>query len=234
MAGFKTHITTSTVLGIGYGGAGFLFGVPDESCLIAVGLCSISGMLPDLDSDSGVPIRETMAFLAAVVPMLLIDRFRQLHLNPESMVLAGGSIYVLIRFGLAALLKRYTVHRGMFHSIPAAFIFAGLAFMICGCEDFRLRYFKAGAVLLGFMSHLVLDELWSIEWYHGRMRFKKSFGTALKFWGESTWANVSTYAKLLLVLAMILSEPSVMKKLGTPVHDEIAHSAQEWLGQFWR
>ena len=66
MAGFKTHITTSTVLGIGYGaGAHLLYGLPLDTCMLAGGLCSVSGMLPDLDSDSGVPIRESMAFAAA-------------------------------------------------------------------------------------------------------------------------------------------------------------------------
>ena len=227
MANFQTHITTSTLLGIGYGGAGILYGVPTESCLIAGGLCSVAGMLPDLDSDSGIPIRETMAFVAAVVPMLLIDRFVHLGLEPESMVLAGGSIYVLIRFGLSALIKRFTVHRGMFHSIPAALIFAGLGFLICGCTDIHLRYFKAGAVLVGFMSHLLLDELYSIEWYRGRMRLKKSFGTAVKFWGSSTWANLSTYIKLAAVAAMILSEPVMMEKFGTPIHKDVVHTARE-------
>src|SRR5688500_4290560 len=50
MAGFKTHITTSTVLGVGYGvGAHMLYGVPIPTCALAAGLCSVSGMLPDID-----------------------------------------------------------------------------------------------------------------------------------------------------------------------------------------
>src|SRR5687768_1680103 len=76
MAGFKTHIATSTALGIGYGSAAFLFfeALPGD-CLLAAGLCSVSGMLPDLDSDSGVPVRESITFAAAVVPMLMMRRF---------------------------------------------------------------------------------------------------------------------------------------------------------------
>ena len=43
MAGFKTHITTSTVLGIGYGaGAHVLYNVPLPTCALAAGLCSVS------------------------------------------------------------------------------------------------------------------------------------------------------------------------------------------------
>ena len=36
----------------------------------------------------------------------------------------GAVIYVAIRFGLAAVLHRMTVHRGMFHSLPTAAILA--------------------------------------------------------------------------------------------------------------
>jgi len=213
MAGFRTHITVSTTLGVGYGAAG-LFLLPEHhgelplaTCALAAGLCGVSGMLPDLDSDSGVPIRETMALAAAVVPMLLMRRFARLGMSHESMVLAGAAVYLFVRFGLGALLKRFTVHRGMFHSIPAAAIAGILAFLLCQCVDLADRYYKAGAVVLGFMSHLVVDELWAIDWRFGRLRLKQSFGTAMKFWGESTWANVSTYGKLLLLVALATQDP---------------------------
>jgi membrane-bound metal-dependent hydrolase YbcI (DUF457 family) len=214
MAGFKTHITTSTVLGVGYGAAGYYFGLPWESACIAGGLCGVGGMLPDLDSDSGVPLRESLGFAAAIVPLLLLHRLAALGLNYEQMVLACGGIYLFVRFGVARMLSGYTVHRGMFHSLPAALIFAGLAFLVSGSINLQIRYFKAAGVFLGVMSHLVLDEFYSVEWKRGRWQFKKSFGTALKLWGPSPWANFSTYAKLVLVVMMILGEPMVMERYG--------------------
>ena len=92
-----------------------------------------------------------------------------LGLPPETIVMIGGAIYLGIRFGLAWLLRKYTVHRGMFHSLPACAIAAELTFLLCGHEGEGLwiRYFNAGAVVLGFMSHLVLDEIWSIEFKNG-------------------------------------------------------------------
>lgn len=214
MAGFRTHIAVSTTLGVGYGAAGVFIlpaanggELPLATCALAAGLCSVSGMLPDLDSDSGVPIRETMSLAAAVVPMLLMRRFARLGLSHEAMVLAGAAVYLFVRFGLGTLLKRYTVHRGMFHSIPAAAIAGILAFLLCQSSDLTDRYYKAGAVVVGFMSHLILDEIWAVDMRLGKMRLKQSFGTALKFWGESTWANVSTYAKLLLLLALAWQDP---------------------------
>ena len=214
MAGFKTHITTSCLLGVGYTGTGLYMGLPIESSLIAGGMCGIGGMLPDIDSDTGVPFRESMGFAAAIIPVLMLERFRELGLNHEQMVLICGAMYLFVRFGIARLLSRYTVHRGMFHSLPAAFIFAGVAFLVSGYNDLPLRYFKAAGLFLGVMSHLFLDELYAVEWYRGRWRFKKSFGTAMKLWGKSGWANFSTYAKLTIVVLMILGEPMVMQKYG--------------------
>jgi membrane-bound metal-dependent hydrolase YbcI (DUF457 family) len=214
MADFKTHIGTRCTLGAGYAALGAYFGLPPEAALVAGGLCGIGGMLPDIDSDSGVPVRETMGFAAAVTPVLLVDRFQQLGLNYEQMVLAGGATYLFVRFGLARLLMRYTVHRGMFHSIPALLIFTGVAFLLCGSTNLHLRYFKAGGVAVGVFSHLLLDEIWAVDWKGGRWQFKSSFGTALKLWGDSAWANFSTYGKLALVVIAILGEPSVMDRYG--------------------
>lgn len=213
MADFKTHITTSTVIGVGYGVAGYTaLELPPATCILGAGLCSLAGMLPDLDSDSGVPVRETMAFAAAIVPLLMVDRFAHLGWSFETMVLAGAGIYLGIRFGVAEIFRRYTVHRGMWHSLPAAVTAGLLAFLICSCSDEMARYFKAVAVFVGFLSHLVLDEFWSVSLRWGRLRFKKSFGTALKLWSRSTWANVSTYAKLLILAFAAFYDPVAMER----------------------
>ncbi len=209
MANFKTHITVSTLLGAGYGVGGYLLGeVPIPSCILAGGLCSVSGMLADLDSGPGVPLRESMAFAAAVIPMMLVPRFESLGWPSEIIILAGAAVYLLVRFGLAELLKRYTVHRGMFHSLPAAIIFGQVAFLLSPGEDLNVRFFKAGAVVLGYVSHLLLDELYSLEWYKGRFRLKSSFGSAIKLLGSSMWANVSTFGKLALLTWLCLREPN--------------------------
>ena len=73
-----------------------------------------------------------------------------------------------------------------------------------GAAPLEIRCYKAGGVLAGFMSHLLLDEIYAVEWKGGRWRFKKSFGTALKIWGDDAWANFSTYAILIIVAMMIL------------------------------
>jgi hypothetical protein len=215
MAGFRMHVTTSAVLGCGYAGVGhFGFGVPLDTSIVAGAMCGFSGMLPDIDSDYGVPLREAMAFTAAILPMLLVGHFQTLLLSHDAMALVAVSLYLFVRFGVTNIIRKYTVHRGMFHSIPACLIFAGLAFLMCAtAPTLEIRCYKAGGVVAGFMSHLILDEIYAIEWKGGQWRFKKSFGTAIKFWGDDAWANFSTYAKLAIVAMFVLGEPTVMDQL---------------------
>ncbi len=174
MAGFKTHITTSSLLGVGLGATALtVYDAPLPACILAGGLCGVSGMLPDLDSASGVPKRESIAFAAAVVPLLMAERFKRMGMPAEYIVLLGGFMYLFIRFGVAKILTRFTVHRGMFHSLPACLIAGELAFLISGHENVWQRYFNGGAVMLGFMSHLVLDEIWALDFRGGRHSLQK-------------------------------------------------------------
>ncbi|MEX0611393.1 MAG: metal-dependent hydrolase [Pirellulales bacterium] len=232
MAGFRMHVTTSAVLGCGYAGVGHVaYGVPLDTAVVAGAMCGFSGMLPDLDSDYGVPLRETMAFTAAIVPMLLVGRFETLALSHDAMVLVAVSMYLFVRFGITNIVRKYTVHRGMFHSVPAGLIFTGIAFLVCGTAPLEIRCYKAGGVLAGFMSHLLLDEIYAVQWKGGRWRFKKSFGTALKFWGDDGWANFSTYAKLAIVVMMILGEPTVIERLEMQ-HPGFASQYQQFQDRF--
>ena len=213
MAGFKTHVTFSSAIGCGYAVVGSGMGFDLSTSLVAGGLCGVAGMLPDVDSDSGVPRREALGFAAAIVPMLLVSRFRQFDLGHDQMVLAAALLYFGIRFTAANLIGRWSVHRGMWHSIPAILIFAGLAFLISGGDDIFARYLKASAVAIGSFSHLLLDEIYSVDTTGVVPRFKKSFGTAIKMWGKDPWANFSVYVKLALVAAAIMLEPSVLQRI---------------------
>ncbi len=201
------------MLGAGYAGVGAaMYGVPLPTAILAGGLCGVAGMFPDIDSDSGVPLRESLAFAAAVVPIMLVDRLQHLNWPVESIVLAGAGVYLFIRFVVAHLLKHYTVHRGMFHSIPAVLVFGELAFLLASGDNLGLRWFIAAAVMLGALSHLVLDEIWSISLAGGVPHLKASFGTALKLYTRNGWVgNVSVYSKLIVLTFLVIYEPQFMQ-----------------------
>lgn len=210
MAGFQTHITVSTVLGAGVAWLGHdHYGLGWSTCAVAGGLCAIGGMMPDLDSDSGVPARETISFAAAVAPMLLFNRLNQQYgIDVERMILFGAPIYLFIRFGLGTLLKLITIHRGMYHSLPAVAIAGMLAYLICDSGVSTVRLFKAAGFALGYLSHLALDELWSVEVRGVTTRVKSSFGTALKLFGNNAAANSLCYGMLILVGVAVVQDRS--------------------------
>lgn len=196
MADFHTHITVSTAVGIGFAAVGaYAFELPLATCAIAGGLCSICGIMPDLDSDNAVPARETLSFLAAVAPLLLFYRMHFEGLATENILLFGAPLYLLIRFGFGQMLK-VSVHRGMFHSIPAALIAGLIAYVMCDTGLSTGRMYKGAGAVTGYLTHLILDEIWAMEFKGGFLRFKKSFGTAMKFLGASGPANSATWALL--------------------------------------
>jgi hypothetical protein len=213
MADFKTHMFVSTTLGVGYGFTAYaVYEMPVPTCLLASGLCSVAGMLPDIDSNSGRPLKESLAFGAAFVPMMLAMQLRSIGFVPEAVVLICAIGYLLIRFGLGACLKKFTRHRGMFHSIPAAIIFGELTFLLATGDTVAVRAFKAFAVIFGFISHLVLDELYSIETKKGRVRAKSSLGTAFKFFSPKSWGStILTYAILAVLTYVTANEPNWMR-----------------------
>ncbi|MEZ6148862.1 MAG: metal-dependent hydrolase [Pirellulaceae bacterium] len=226
MADFKTHMTVSTATGVVLAVAGSQVGMHPTTCILAGGFCSVSGMLPDLDSDSGRPLREATTLGAAVIPMLMVERFQRLDFDHEQMVLAAALVYVTIRFFLAEIFRRYTVHRGMWHSVPAALTAGLVAFLVMSSEDIAPRMFKASAVVVGFLSHLILDEIWSVDFRRGKYAFKSSFGTALKLWGNNAWANYMTWGKLGLVSFLVWQDEGFMARFGFEKTD-VPHTATQ-------
>lgn len=219
MADFRTHILTSSAIGVVYGASGYLhWHLEPATCILSGALCGLAGMLPDVDSDSGHAQREVMTFTAALMPMLMLHRFAEFSLTHEQMALAAGCVYVIVRFGCGELLRKYTVHRGMFHSLPAAAIAGVITSMVCSCPEILPRFYKVGAVVLGYLIHLILDELWAIEFYRGRFRLKNSFGTAFKMFSKRWFPNFFTYGLLIGIGMLAYNDPFWMQQLGVPPH----------------
>jgi membrane-bound metal-dependent hydrolase YbcI (DUF457 family) len=206
MAGFKMHITVSSLCGVATGIATVkLLGHPIETGFLVGCLTAVGGMLPDLDSDSGVPVREMSGLAAAVVPLLLYNRIRNTGVTHEGVLAILVLAYLLVRYGSANLLRYITVHRGMFHSIPALLISGLAVYLAYDSHEARqsTRYVLAIGVMIGFLSHLILDEIYSVDFNGIRLKLKASAGSALKFFSPSLLATTFCYALLgaLLFLA---------------------------------
>ena len=197
MAGFRTHITVSGVLGIAAGAAAVQpLGFPTDTAILAAGLTAVGGMLPDLDSDSGIPIREMFGLAAVVLPLTLIPRLAHMHVSQEGILAALLFGYLAIRYLGSRVFKYFTVHRGMFHSIPAMLIAGLVVYLGYHSPDRRLRVLFASGVMVGFLSHLVLDEMYSVDLRGMKVKLNKSAGTAVKFVSPSLIATVTCYTVL--------------------------------------
>lgn len=97
------------------------------------------------------------------------------------------------------ILKRITVHRGVLHSIPFALIFAEIVFLFLRPFGWRERLLLALAAWIGAMSHLILDEIYAVNFDGKKIRLKQSFGTAFKFW-DRRFPMASGVAYLMVVV----------------------------------
>ena len=168
MASYRGHLAFASALGAAYGGvAVWRWGFDWGPVVLAFCLTTVGGLLPDLDSDSGVPVRELFGAAATIVPILLYHRLKDAGFTVEQTLVLLGGLYLLIRYGISRIFKQYTVHRGMFHSIPGLCIAVLATYLLYHNPDPFLRCYEAGAVGLGFLSHLVLDELYSVD-FNGR------------------------------------------------------------------
>src|SRR5262249_42004258 len=97
MASYRGHLTFAAALGVAYGGfALWAWKMDWGTALLAVGLTTLGGLLPDLDSDSGVPVRELFGLAAAVTPFLLYQHLRDQDLSTEQTLIVLAGIYIFI------------------------------------------------------------------------------------------------------------------------------------------
>ena len=198
MASYKGHLAFSASLGFVYGGlAHSQLEFDPATSLVGATLTTVGGLLPDLDSDSGVPVRELFSLAAVLVPLLMWRRLMNAHFSDEDLFLFLAGVYVAIRYGLSRVFKRFTVHRGMYHSIPAMLIAGLVVYLAYQHPQMRTRLFLAVAVMIGFLSHLVLDELCSVDFHGLTIKLNKYAGSAVKFFSPSTIGTVCTYLILI-------------------------------------
>ena len=213
-------------MGVGYGiGAVLAFGFTPVQGALAAFLTWIAGMLPDLDSESGKPVREIFGVTAALAPLILMQHLHEWGGDTERVMLFCLILYGTVRYGGAGLLGWLSVHRGMFHSIPAMLIAAEAAFLCYSHHDVMVRLLMAGGVGLGFLSHLLLDEMYSVRWDGARIRLAKSAGSAMKFAGRNFAPNAITWGLLFFLTYAVLVDAEFLDAPGTQPAPELIREA---------
>jgi hypothetical protein len=72
-----------------------------------------------------------------------------------------------------------------------------------------MRLLLALGVGLGFASHLILDEVYSVEWTGIRVKLKSSAGSAVKFIGKDWGANILAYGLLFTLSYAVLTDAAL-------------------------
>jgi membrane-bound metal-dependent hydrolase YbcI (DUF457 family) len=227
MASYRGHLMFSSALGSAYGAAAVLHWHMDwgPACLGAA-ITAVGGLLPDLDSDSSVPVREVFGLAATLAPLILIQRVENLGFSFEQTLVVLCGVYVLIRYGLRLLFGKLTVHRGMFHSIPAMMILGLLVLLGYHSPNAQTRLYLAGGAMLGFLSHLVLDQLYDVNLLGAKFHPKQPVGGPLKLISPSWTATLGAYA-LLAGLAYLTAQEFHLDNGNWPSLQRQA------LGAFW-
>jgi membrane-bound metal-dependent hydrolase YbcI (DUF457 family) len=192
MADFKTHLIGGAAAGVVAALASAWIGWVDWQWLPLVATAGIvGGLAPDVDSESARPQRILFGAAAVIVPSVLLYRVQWLQRDPERAVLSWVIFAALTWWPGRWLFQRATVHRGMLHSLPAVAIFGAIAFLFAGrrAEDVTYQIAVGLTAAVGYLTHLALDELWSVDFEGRTIRVKKSLGTALKPWGKVAWHN---------------------------------------------
>jgi membrane-bound metal-dependent hydrolase YbcI (DUF457 family) len=216
---YRQHITFAAALGVAYGWATFvLAGIHWLYGSVAALLTTLSGLLPDLDSDTGVELKGFTGILGVLVSVAVWQEMGKVHPQPafEFHLWAVVGAYVLVRHGLRRFLCKLTVHRGISHSLPTCAVWGAAAYLYYPTDHPLLRLMMALAVMLGFFSHLLLDEICSVD-LRG-VRVNKAFGSAMKLWTSSPWSTLVMYGLLSYLSWRVIQQwPDDPFTLGTPI-----------------
>ena len=221
MANHQQHTTFSSPSGLVFGTlAWYPCGFPAVTCLLAGGLCGVGGMLPDIDIKTSRSFHDCMSITACITSMLVILRVSTMGVSAEMISVIGAAVFIAIKFGVGSLIQAFTVHRGMIHSVPFA-ILCGEILFLTTAGDMSARFLKAAGLSLGFFTHLLLDEIYSVDVV--KLNTKKSFGTALKF-GMLKHVKLTVILYFLLFCATFISfrQPNMIGEALDHALDQIA------------
>jgi hypothetical protein len=225
VAGFKAHFSTAAVVGGVVATSLLSAGLIDsDALLLCFGAALLGGLLPDIDSDSSTILTVSFSIFALIFSFLvqfsLVGKLSTLEL-----LLVWLGAFIFFKLVLFELFIRLTVHRGIFHSIPAAFL--SLFFFTLILKNFTnlpnpTIWLVSSFIFLGFIIHLLLDELTSLNLLSGN-GVKQSFGTALKLFSSNLPITALLY---LVTVGFYLLSPDSDGLFQTLLHPETWQSVQ--------
>ena len=236
MANFTTQIAVGTLVS---GAAATLTLAADviaPESLVAVTLAGVVGsILPDIDLKDSRPSRAFFAGLAVFFSFCMLFVVAPKYSVAEMWIAWLGTL-LFVRYVAHTMFTSFSYHRGIWHSIIAGVLFwfltAAIFHWLLGFHE-GVAWLAGGFVFVGYITHLVLDEIYSVDILD--VRLKASFGTALKLYDGKRLGESAVVAGL-AVLAFMATPPSkpfvegiTSDKLWAGLQDRLLPK-QHWFG----
>ncbi|MBB1073361.1 metal-dependent hydrolase [Rhodoferax sp. 4810] len=229
MANFKTHLSVGITVSSLTALAGYDRGLGDADqmqWLFLIG--TIASLLPDIDVKQSKPMRGALMLFGAGIGYLAVRT-----LPFQFTTLEFGVLWLLIWLVanqiLQVLFIRFVVHRGIWHSLLMAVVLAVSSAITADtffAQSTQMSWLVAGFILLGYLTHLTLDELASVDVRGNRV--KRSFGTALKPISLRNWpASLFLIGWLYFLLGFAPHPAPVLAGLNT------LGIPTTWVAQHW-
>jgi len=195
LANFATHIAVGTVVSGALATVTVAADLVAPENIVAVTLAGVLGsVLPDIDLKESRPARAIFAGLAVFFSFAVLFSLERRYSVAEMLILWLGTLF-LVRYVAKEIFFRFSYHRGIWHSL--------LAMAFCACvtawvyyrplqRDPGIAWLAAGFLAIGFLTHLILDEIYSVDVLDTRI--KSSFGTALKLVDGRHWGHTTAMA----------------------------------------
>jgi hypothetical protein len=163
--------------------------------------------------------------LALVLAFLVVFKYAGAYSILEVWLL-GCFTFGAVRYLGGRIFADLTVHRGIFHSVVAGLFFWFLTTTLgYAVFDFsrNLSWMLGLFVFIGYMLHLCLDEMYSVDFMNTRV--KRSFGTALKLIDyRHAWTSILMVAAM---LAMYFMTPSAASFRQTIFRHQVWHNIMQ-------
>jgi hypothetical protein len=210
MANFPTHIAVGTVVSGALATVTVAADMVAPENIVAVTLAGVLGsVLPDIDLEDSRPGRAMFAGLGVFFSFAVLFSLERKYSIAEMLVLWLGTL-LFVRYIAKEVFFRISYHRGVWHSILAmvfcAFVTAWVYSQLLG-KDEGVAWLAAGFLAIGFLTHLILDELYSVDVMDTRI--KASFGTALKLLDHRRVGHSAAMA-VATVLVFMFTPPTKM------------------------
>jgi membrane-bound metal-dependent hydrolase YbcI (DUF457 family) len=190
MANFATHIAIGTVVSGALATVTLAADLVAPENIVAVTLAGMLGsVLPDIDLKESRPARAVFAGLAVFFSFAVLFSLERRYSIAEMLIMWLGTL-LLVRYVAKEIFFRFSYHRGIWHSLLAmAFcaLITAWVFYRPLQRDAGVAWLAAGFLSIGFLTHLILDELYSVDVMDTRI--KASFGTALKLVDSRHWGH---------------------------------------------